>query len=378
MKKQTKREFGSIRGLQSGKFQASYKLETRTIYNPQAFLTRGEARAWLASEQYKLMNGEQPENLRKSNSITFGQCAADYLTLKTDRNGYPLRPTYIAKCELHLRGKLSTFVHLEISTITPKMIERWWVDETRLGRRTSTANAYRFLRAVLNKAIRDDQFKGPNPCQVIGAGSAKTGIPLRAFSTSELRRIISHASPQLALYLTLSFVAAMRFEEASALRVRDVIRAEVDGRIRYSLSISRAVVRVGGRFIIGPTKSEAGTRTTHLPSAVNRQLEVYLAGLSGGPEGLLFSSDREGTFIHNSVLNKQLKRACEAAGMDGKRFSLHSLRRGGATALSENGATPAEVQQLLGDESLDAAMRYIKPTNRLSSLVEKFDLDGVS
>jgi len=378
MKKQTKREFGSIRELQSGKFQASYKLEARTIYNPQAFLTRGEAKAWLASEQYKLMNGEKPESLRRPKSITFGECAADYLALKTDRNGYPLRPSYRAKCELHLRGKLAGFVNLEITKITSQLIERWWVDETRLGHRTSTANAYRFLRAVLNKAIRDDQHKGPNPCQVKGAASASTGTKPRAFSTEELRRVVAHASPQLAIYLMLSFIAALRFEEATALRVCDVVRQEKDGQVMYSLRIARAVVRIGGEFLIGPTKTEAGNRITPLPRAIYSRLEDYLAGLSSEAESLLFPSELHGTFIHNSVLNKQLKRACEAAGIDGKRFSLHSLRRGGATSLSENGATPAEVQQLLGDASLDAAMRYIKPTTRLSQLVEKFELESVS
>jgi hypothetical protein len=94
MKRQTKREFGSIRELPSGKFQATYKLEGRTIYNPAAFLTRGEARTWLATEQYKLISGEQPVSPQMPNSITFGICASEYLALSTNRDGYPLRPGF--------------------------------------------------------------------------------------------------------------------------------------------------------------------------------------------------------------------------------------------------------------------------------------------
>jgi integrase len=258
------------------------------------------------------------------------------------------------------------------------MIEAWWVRETRHGHRASTANAYRFLRAVLRKAVRDSQHDGPNPCQILGAGSAKSGRQLAAISSSELASIVSYASPQFAFYLTLSFVAAMRFEEATALRVSDVMRTQIDGAPSYSLSITKSVVRVGGEFVIGPTKTKAGTRITHLPSSIYGMLENYLSSLDGGSESLLFPSEQQGTYIHNSVLNKQLKRVCEAAGLGSKRFTLHSLRRGGATALSENGATHAEVQQLLGDQSLAAAMLYVRPTTRLAALIEKFDLSGVS
>ncbi|MEY4989928.1 MAG: hypothetical protein RIS08_154 [Actinomycetota bacterium] len=378
MKKSSKREFGSIRMLDSGKFQATYKFGGRTIYNPQAFLTKGEAKSWLAAEQFRLMNGERPDKLKKPQPCTFGECATEYLELKTNRDGYPLSPSYVAKCQQHLKGKLSVFVNEDIATISSQMIEAWWVRETRQGHRASTANAYRFLRAVLRKAVRDGQHDGPNPCQILGAGSAKSGSQLAAISSSELASIVSFASPQFAVYLTLSFVAAMRFEEATALRVSDVIKTQIDGAPSYSLRISKSVVRVGGEFVVGPTKTKAGSRITHLPTSIHGMLENYLGSLTDGPESLLFPSEQQGTYIHNSVLNKQLKRVCNAAGLESKRFTLHSLRRGGATALSENGATPAEVQQLLGDQSLAAAMLYVRPTTRLAALIEKFDLSGVS
>jgi integrase len=378
MKRNIKREFGSIRDLASGKFQASYKFEGRTKYNPKSFLTKVEAKNWLASEHYKILRGLPLEPKPKKSDVTFGQCARRYLETKTNRLGYPLSPNYVAKSEYLLRGKLAGFAGRSIESITPKMIEDWWSKETRNGHRASTAFAYRFMRAVFNRAIRDEERLGVNPCQIVGAGSAQSGRELNAFSEEDLRSVIRASSRQFAMYLTLSFVAALRFEESSALRKCDVVRGEFNGNVTYSLRISRAVVRVHGEFLIVPPKSEEGKRITHLPRSIYPQLEGFLQELGGGPEALLFPSKLGGTFTHHSVLNKQLKTACEAAGLDPRNYSLHSLRRAGATALAQNGGTLAEVRKLLGDKSFAAAMLYVKPTSRLESLIEKFDVSGVS
>lgn len=378
MKKKSKREFGSLRDLPSGMVQASYKIGGRTIYNPKAFHTNGEARNWLATEQYKLITGYAPTEPPRVKSLSFSECASEYLSLKTNMHGRPLSPSYVAKCQSHISGKLATFAEVPIADITTKMVEAWWVKETGRGHMASTSNAYRFLRAVLRKAIRDGDLLGANPCQISGAGSAKTGIELTAPTEEEMRKIISQAPRQLSMYLTLSFVAALRFEEATALRIRDVIRTSENGRVRYALHISRSVSRVGGNFIIGPTKSEAGNRVTHLPSSIYGQLENYIETLGSDSNSLLFPSSRTGSYMHNSVLNKQLRRACKSAGITDKHFTLHSLRRGGATALAEKGGTTAEVQALLGDSSFAAALLYVKTTSRLDSLLEKIDVCGVS
>lgn len=380
MRNRTRREFGSMRELKSGKVQASFKLEGKTIYAPRAFLTRTEAKQWLSEQKYLLQIGEyKPQAKSSTDRWLFGDYALRYLELKTSSKGKSLSPAYVAKCKEHLSGSLARFTKRPIASVTKDEIDAWWAEGLKSGKVTSRSNAYRFLKAVFNKAIEDEVLMTKNPCRVTGAGSASTGVPIYTPSRDDIQRLISVSPVRFAAYAAISFSALLRFEEASCLTVGDLSKHSSADGVRYMVSITKSVSRVNGEFILGPTKSEEGNRETFLPPEFNALIENYLATLpSTHATALLFPSKRDGSFMHNSVIQKQLHRWREKAGLTQQGFTLHGLRRGGATAFSEVGGTFAEVKELLGDSSSEAAQRYVRSTQRKTELPNHLFKDGVS
>ena len=80
----------------------------------------------------------------------------------------------------------------------------------------------------------------------------------------------------------------LRFGEATALRRDDVL----DGR---RLRVERSVRYVGGRWLVGEPKTDAGRRTVTLPAAVAAALADHLERqVSHSPDALVFGTSSGG------------------------------------------------------------------------------------
>src|SRR3954451_1914990 len=114
----------------------------------------------------------------------------------------------------------------------------------------------------------------PNPCRLRGAGTPKATRPSRALTAAEALQLAEQLGRDRrterysALLLVLAF-GGLRFGEATALRRSDVLSG---GRLR----VERSVRRIGGRWVIGEPKTEAGRRTVSLPAAIAAALEQHL------------------------------------------------------------------------------------------------------
>lgn len=380
MKKGIRREFGYMRHLKSGKFQASFKMGRKTIYAPSSFLTRTEAKNWLSEQKYLVTLGKFKFPAKpKSNELSFYEFAVTYLSLKTNSKAMPLSPSYVAKCKQHLNGSLKVFASRPLSSITKTDVENWWLAGVRANKTTSTSNAYRFLKAVFNSAIADGVLDTLNPCSIRGAGSASTGVKSYTPTRDDILKLVRVSPVGFGAYVALSFSALLRFEEASCLTVADLQKHSNPSGNYFSVSINKSVARVDGQFVLGPTKSEMGNRENLIPAVFNDLIEAHLSTLGATtPSALLFPSAKAKTYMHNSVIQKQLHRYRKMAGLDHSGFTLHGLRRGGATAYAELGSTFAEVKELLGDSSNEAAQRYVRTTQRKNDLASKLFENGES
>jgi integrase len=303
---------------------------------PDTFRTKLDADAWLKAVRSDMHRGRWHA---PATSPTFGAYAARWLEERD------LKPRTVAHYRTVLeRFLLPTFGAVPLDAITPEAV-RGWHALLQTGP-TYRAHAYSLLRAIMRTAV-DDGLIATSPCVIRGAGRAKRARTIEPASLDELAVIAAAMPDRLQLMVLLAAWCALRFGELAELRRKDIdVRAGV-------LHVRRGVSWVNGQAVIGPPKSEAGTRDVHIPPhllpAVREHLNTH-AGLE-----LLFPSPR-GHHMTTTMLYEHWWPARQAAGRPDLRF--HDLRHTGAVLAAQQGATLKELMARLGHSTPAAAMVY--------------------
>ncbi|WP_407703345.1 tyrosine-type recombinase/integrase [Tessaracoccus antarcticus] len=243
---------------------------------------------------------------------------------------------------------LSAFGDTRLDAITAKDVRTW---HQRMGAGTPTrrAHLYALLRTILGSAVEEELILS-NPCQVKGAGKAKRARRIEPASLAELATIVDSVPERWRMLVTLSAWCALRFGEATELRRKDVA---ADGTV---LRVRRGVTWVAGQAIVGPPKSEAGSRDVTIPPHLVEPLRKHVAAWAEpGLNGLIFPAVGGGHLNHGTF-HKHYRRARDAAGRSDLR--LHDLRHTGAVFAAQAGATTRELMDRLGHSTAEMAMRY--------------------
>jgi integrase len=333
--------FGHVEKLDSGRWRARYTGPDGRRRS-STFGTKTDARRWLATAQTDLVRRawKAPEGGRR----TLGAYATDYLARADLRES--TRQLYEGVWRLHLK---KTWSSVAVGDVTPQQVRLWHEAAARTARPTALVQSYRLLRALLNVPEADEVLT-TNPCRLRAAGIAKSARPSRALTVAEVQALAGKVPARYrALVLTLAF-GGLRFGEATALRRRDV---SADG---VTVTVTRSVKRVGGSWLVGPPKTEAGVRTVALPAFVAAAVAEHLdEHVDAGPTALVFGTS-SGTFLAGSNFNSTFRRAVDACGLDPVR--IHELRHTGATLAAATGASTKDLMHRLGHSSPAAALIY--------------------
>jgi integrase len=337
--------WGSVRKLPSGRYQARYRVDGVEHAAPQTFPTNREADAFLAGARAAVDRGSWVDPT--AGRIPFREYASRWLT---QRPG--LRPRtrelYEGLLRLHVLPELGDSKLVEL---TPPRIRSWHADLLRGPRpgASTTAKAYRLLRAMLNTAV-ENELLSRKPCVITGAGIERPDA--RPVATIEqIYELADAIEPQFRAMVLLATFTGLRLGELRALR-------------RKHLDLLQATVRVveqlqemaDGALVFGPPKTDAGTRVVAIPRALVADLEAHVAAHSGpGPDGLVFPGTRRQP-LRRATLYKAWHRARRAVGMQGLRF--HDLRHTGNTLAAATGASTKELMARMGHASTRAALIY--------------------
>ncbi len=360
----TRRSFGAIRKLPSGRHQASYVGPDLARHAaPTTFESKLDAEAWLAQARRNIESGDWGEpKSAEATMPTLDDYAGSWLSTRE------LKPTtyhlYRWLLDQHI---LPTFGEVAVSAITPASV-RGWHAKLATGR-TAKAHGYALLKSILRTAVEDDLITR-NPCMEKGASKVKRSRAIRPARLEELEAIAEAMPVRLALIVPLSAWCALRFGEVTELRRRDVdLKAGV-------IRIRRGVTRVDGKVIVDTPKTEAGARDVHIPPHLLPIVRQHVHDFAQiGRDGLLFYALKGGQLPH-STLRYHFDRAAETAGRPD--LTPHALRHTGAVLAAQSGATIAELMARLGHTTPDMAMRYqhtsaerdLVLAHRLSELVE--------
>lgn len=344
-KRRPPRQFGSIRSLPSGRYQARYlgpdgRRRSATV----TFATKGDASAWLAKIETETNAGEwrAPEPTREN----FGTYAERWLSHRPD-----LRPrTHELYAGLWERWLSPAWADVPLSKMTPEAWRTWWVETTAAHPgSTQPAKAYRLARAILNTAV-DDGLLRSNPCRVKGAGNESA--PERPVAMPEqVAAIAAEIDERYRVMVLLAAYGSLRFGELAGLR-----RARVDLLHRTITVEEQAVELSNGQVTFGPPKTDASRRVVAIPTELATMVEDHLnCHVTAAPDSLLFTSP-EGHALRRSKFRHRWEAACRAAGVTGLHF--HDLRGSGATWAATAGATVRELMSRLGHTTPTVALRY--------------------
>lgn len=342
-----RREFGSLRQLPSGSWQARYTAPDGLSRNaPTTFDSKKSAGEWLVETEADILKGEwiDPD----AGKIALG----DYITrwIK-ERDLKPrTREEYERTIRLHVRPFLGDRA---LNQINAQRIRTWRAGrlEDGIGRPT-VAKAYRILHTIFATAA-DDVLIRRNPCRIRGASQDKAAERPTA-TLDQVFALAEAIQPRYRLLVLLAAFAQLRFGELVALR-RDSIDLD-----RMELRVKRATVELeDGTQLDGDPKSEAGKRPISLPSGLRGDIADHLERFAQpGADGRLFVGPQGGIPRRrnfNRVWKAALKKARIPADLD---LHLHDLRHTGSTWSAQSGATLKELMARIGHSSTRAAMIY--------------------
>jgi integrase len=339
-----RREFGNVRQYRSGRWTASFigKDGVRELA-PNTFETEEDAEAWLIRVRADLQAGRWIDT--RLGQRTFREYAEDHLT-----DNPSVGPRWAETCRRNMRLHMSELLDMPVAAITPSVVRHWHRQALRgTGGRTSIAQSYRFLRAVLNVALADEAIER-NPCRIKGGGTVKSAERMVA-TPAEVAALIEAITPRYRAAVVLGAWCGLRRGEICGLHTMDV------DLTAGTVWVERAwaeLLESDVKFEKDP-KSEAGRRPVSIPPHVLPILAEHIEKWAG-PE-LLFV-DGNGHRINGATVYRAFVRARARVGLS---LSFHDLRHTGSTMAAAAGASLRDLKRRLGHSTSSAALRYMHP-----------------
>jgi integrase len=217
----------------------------------------------------------------------------------------------------------------------------------------------RFIRAILRTALKHAigiELITRNPLAMVEVPSVKQ-YHATILQPEEARRLLEAVrGDRLEALYTVALALGMRRGEIAALRWEDVDLAH------GTLHVRRTLVRITGKVVSMPPKTEKGNRKIDLPAVVvtalrqhrfQQENEQRLTGSAWKDEGLVFTTPR-GTALLLEKFGVMLQEHLARAGLPHLRF--HDLRHSCASFLLAQGVPPKVVQEILGHSSIAITM----------------------
>ncbi len=336
---------GWLRKAPSGKWQARWR-DPAGVERVRTFNYKDQARAFLAKIESAKVTGSYVDPKRGRLSLE------SYWPTFLEASPH-LRPSTLALYESLWRTHVGPRLGLRaLSTITRLDVDAFVARMSADGVGQATTNAsYRLLRRVLSTAEAAG-FIARNP-----ARGVKAPTPPRAemrFLTAEEIERIAHEVPDRyrALVLLLGF-AGLRIGEATGLRLPNV------ELLRRRVLVTEAATEVGGRVIVGSPKTKDSIRSVALPSFVAEAIAEHLTAFPPGPDGYVFTADRNALIRRTNFRRRVWIPAVIAAKIDDPLPRVHDLRHSTAAIMIEAGAHPKLIQATLGHSSITVTLdRY--------------------
>jgi integrase len=345
--RRTRRSWGKIQRMRSGRYQASYTGPDLACHTgPATYTSRIDAEGWLHNERRLIEHGEwTAPALRAAAKQTRSQSLNSYATTWLENR--TLKPRTRQGYQELLDGPLAKLHTVPLTLITGESIRQW---HHGLGTATPTKNAhaYSFLHAILATALSDGLIT-VNPCAIRSAMNVQSKRQSVIRTPDEIAKVALALPDQLKALLLISAWAGLRWGEAVELRRRDfnVACDEID--------VTRAFTHRAGQCSIDTPKSGVGRQVILPPHIVQDARDHLALYVAQSPDAQLFPAK---TSCHYSdrLFREAFAEALKAVGIT-KNPRIHDLRHFAGTQSARVGSL-IETMDRLGHSTIRASLRY--------------------
>lgn len=352
----SRRHFGNVRKLPSGRYQASYWHEGRYHTAPDTFVAKGDALSYLSTVETDVLRGAWIDPRRADTTV--GNLAAQWKVANPAK-----RSSSLARDETILRlHVLPVLEGLRLGAVTPRDIQslvNQWVAEGKAPK--TVRRQYDVVRAIFSYAVAGDLLVR-TPCRNVKL-PAVAKQDRHQLTPDDVARVAEAVGPEYGAMVYLGAVLGLRWGEVAGLRV-----GRLD-QLRGTLAVEEQIVRgEKGRPGVGPPKSAAGRRTLTMPKALVDILAEHLRrrGLTAADStGYVFAASDGGPLDYTNWRRRVWIPATQKAELPGVAFkprrpdadpeepgvpdiNFHDLRRAAATALVAGGVDVKTAQDRLG------------------------------
>lgn len=345
------------RTLPSGKtvWQADYR-DGEGKRRSKQFALKKEADAFLLKARGEVASGTHVADTR---SITVEDAAALWL----DRaRAEGLEPATIASYDQHVRLHIVPLLGPKrLNQVTAPVVEAFKDELLRTRSRPMAKRVVTSLSGIFSEAMRRGRA-AYNPVEPVKVRKDKRTSKRPEMPTkAELRTMLTGAPEKWKPFLYTAVFTGLRASELRGLRWCDV---DLDKGV---LSVRQ---RADVKRVIGPPKSEAGTRDIPLAAVVVESLKAWKPKCPKGELDLVFPNGQGAVEFHQNLLNRffwplqiglGITRTTDEKDEDGNpvvvaKYGLHALRHAAAALFIEQGLKPKRVQVLMGHQSIQVTM----------------------
>lgn len=340
----SRRQFGNVRKLPSGRYQARYR-DPNGRQQTDTFGTKGDASRWLAKVQTNIDRGawHDPQLGR----LTFSDWADRWLPTTVN-----LRASTRARDESYLSNLIRpTFDKLPLSAITHMDVSAWVASLSAEGRAPATVvKASQIMAKIMRKAVADGRLV-TSPCDGVALPRIER-VEMRFLTPDEIVRLVEAMDPRYRALVLLGAYGGLRAGELLGLRA-----SRVD-LLRGRVHVAATTVEVGGRLLLDQQpKTKASNRSVPLPSVVLEALADHLTKYTRGPDDYVFSAPEGGPIRLASWRSRYWTRAINEAGLAPLR--IHDLRHTAVSLWIAAGANPKDIAARAGHTSVSVVLdRY--------------------
>jgi integrase len=344
----TRRDFGSIRRLPSGRWQARFR-DPAGHDHTKTFAGRGDASRFLATARVDIDRGDWFDPTAGQDTLEV--FATSWVATRRVR-GRPITPRTRERYEGILRTHLVPALgDVALRDLDPARVRRWYTAMSTRARPgpSTVAKCYRLLHAILATAVVEGEI-ARNPCMIPGA-SAESSQERPIATLHEVFALADAVGDRWRALVLLATFCGLRFGELAAL-TRE--RLDLD---HATVTVTEDLDELSSHLQLGDVKSAASRRSVAIPAVIVPDLSHHLATYANpGRGGLVFVGPKGGALRRGNFRRSVWQPATETVGVDGMHF--HDLRHTGNTLAAATGASTRELMARMGHASSRAALIY--------------------